>query len=65
MPFARLVAAFALVLDLLHAVTRGRQDLAVEVVVLRQQVRLYQRQAKRAPLCWPRSLSLWRYAAFV
>jgi hypothetical protein len=42
-----------LVLDLLHAVTRGRRDLAVEVVALRQQVRMYQRQATRAPLCWP------------
>ena len=49
MPFALLFAAFALVLDLLHAATRGQRDLAVEVVVLRQQVRMYQRQATRAP----------------
>src|SRR6476659_5615665 len=49
MPFALLFAAFALVLDLLHAVTRSRRDLAVEVVALRQQVRMYQRQATRAP----------------
>ncbi len=35
MPFAFLFAAFTLVLDLLHSVTRGRLDLAVEVVVLR------------------------------
>ncbi len=49
MPFALLFATFALVLDLLHAATRGRRDLAVEVVVLRQQVRMYQRQATRAP----------------
>jgi hypothetical protein len=49
MPFALLLAALALVLDLLHAATRGRRDLAVEVVALRQQVRLYQRQAHRAP----------------
>jgi hypothetical protein len=50
MPFALLFAAFALVLDLLHAVTRRRRDLAVEVVVLRQQVRMYQRNARRPPL---------------
>jgi hypothetical protein len=42
MPFALLLAAFALVLDLLHAATLGRRDLAVEVVVLCQQVRMYQ-----------------------
>ncbi len=40
---------FTLVLDLLRAVTRRQGDLAVEVVVLRQQVRMYQRKARRAP----------------
>jgi hypothetical protein len=49
MPFAFLFVALALILDLLHAVTRRQRDLAVEVVALRQQVRMYQRQAKRAP----------------
>ncbi len=49
LPFAFLFAVFALALDLLHVVTRGRPDLAVEVVVLRQQVRMYRRQARRAP----------------
>ncbi len=49
MPFALLFATFALVLDLLHAAPRRQQDLAVEVVVLRQQVRMYQRQAMRVP----------------
>ena len=49
MPFALLFATFALVLDLVHAATRGRGDLAVEVIVLRQQVRMYQRKATRAP----------------
>ena len=49
MPFALVFAAVALVLDLLHAVTRDRRDLAVEVVALRQQVRMYQRKTKRAP----------------
>src|SRR5829696_8822932 len=49
MPFALLLAAFGLVLDLLHAITRRRRDLALEVVVLRQQVRMYQRQTQRAP----------------
>jgi len=49
MPFAFLFATFTLVLDLLHAVTRSRRDLAVEVIVLRQQVRMYQRKAQRAP----------------
>ncbi len=49
MPFALLLAVFGLIFDLLHAATRRRRDLAVDVVVLRQQVRLYQRQAQRAP----------------
>src|SRR4051794_19309608 len=49
MPFALVFAVIALVLDLLHAVTRDRRDLAVEVVALRQHVRMYQRQAKQAP----------------
>jgi transposase len=49
MPFAFLFAVFALALDLLHAVTRDRRHLAVEVITLRQQVRVYQRQATRAP----------------
>jgi putative transposase len=49
MPFALLFATFALILDLLHTATRDRRDLAVEVVALRQQVRMYQRQATRAP----------------
>ncbi len=54
MPFAFLFAAFTLVLDLLRAVMRGRPDLVVEVVVLRQQVRMYQRKATR-----PLRLSRW------
>ena len=49
MPFILLFAAFTLVLDLLRAATRRQQDLAVEVVVLRQQVRMYQRKARRPP----------------
>ncbi len=49
MPFVLLLAVFELALDLLHALTRGRRDLAVEVIVLRQQLRMYQRQALRAP----------------
>jgi hypothetical protein len=56
MPLAFLFAAFTLVLDLLHAATRSRRDLAVEVVAQRQQVRMYQRQATRAPmLSWLQS----------
>ena len=50
MPFARLRAAFAPVLDLLHAVTRGQRELALQVVVLRQHVGQYRRQVTRAPL---------------
>ncbi len=50
MPFALLFAALTLVLDLLHAATRRQRDLAVEVVVPRQQVRMYQRLAQRAPV---------------
>jgi hypothetical protein len=57
MPFAVLFAIFALALDLLHSVTRDRRHLAFEVIVLRQQVRVYQRQATRAPLSWPFTLS--------
>jgi hypothetical protein len=49
MPFTLLFAAFTLVLDLLRAATGRQQDLAVEVVVLRQHVRMYQRKARRAP----------------
>jgi putative transposase len=49
MPFALLFATFALIFDLLYALTRRQRDLAIEVVVLRQQVRMYQRKARRAP----------------
>ena len=49
MPFAILFAAFVLILDLLHAVTRDRRGLAIEVIAIRQQVRMYRRQAQRAP----------------
>ncbi len=49
MSYALLFAAFALVLDLLHAMTRSHRDLAVELVVLRQQLPMYQRKAPQAP----------------
>jgi hypothetical protein len=48
MPFAPLLDAFRSAFDLLPAVTHRRRDLTVDVVVLRQRVRMYRCQATRS-----------------
>ncbi len=47
MPFLVLHFVFSFLLDLAHALTRSDQDQALELVLLRQQLRLYERQAKQ------------------
>jgi hypothetical protein len=41
MPYLVLHVAFAFVLDLAHVVTRSDHDRALELLLLRQQLRLY------------------------
>lgn len=43
MPFALLAAAFSFLPDLLHVVMRTERDRTVELLLLRQQLRVYQR----------------------
>ena len=45
MPFLALHVVLSFLLDLAHALTRSRHDQALELVLLRQQLRLYERQA--------------------
>jgi putative transposase len=45
MPFVVLHVAFSFLLDLVHALTRSDHDRALELVLLRQQLRLYERKA--------------------
>src|SRR5919202_5006007 len=45
MPFLVLHVVLAFLLDLAHALTRSRHDQTLELVLLRQQLRLYERQA--------------------
>jgi putative transposase len=47
MPFLVLHVVFSFLLDLLHALRRSDPDKTIEVVLLRQQLRLYERQAKQ------------------
>ena len=47
MPFLVLHVVFSFLLDLAHALTRSDHDQALELVLLRQQLRLYERQAKQ------------------
>ena len=47
MPFLILHVVCSFLLDLLHALTRSHQAQAVELLLLRQQLRLYERQAKQ------------------
>ena len=47
MRFLVLHLVFSFLLDLAHALTRSDHDKALEVVLLRQQLRLYERQAKQ------------------
>lgn len=49
MLFSALSATLALLLDLLHAATRGEHDKTIEIVALRHQLRLYARTASRKP----------------
>ena len=47
MPFLVLQVVCSFLLDLLHALRRSEHDKTIEVVLLRQQLRLYERQAKQ------------------
>jgi hypothetical protein len=47
MPFLILHVVLSFLLDLAHALTRSHHDQALELVLLRQQLRLYERQAKQ------------------
>src|SRR5215211_6466306 len=47
MPFLVLHVVFSFLLDLLHALRRSDHDQTIEVVLLRQQLRLYERQARQ------------------
>ena len=47
MPFLALHIVVSFLLDLAHALTRSDNDQALEVVLLRQQLRLYERNAKQ------------------
>jgi putative transposase len=47
MPFLVLHVVCSFLLDLLHALRRSDHDQTIEVVLLRQQLRLYERQAKQ------------------
>ncbi len=47
MPFLVLHVAFSFLLDLIHALRRSDHDQTIEVVLLRQQLRLYERQARQ------------------
>jgi putative transposase len=47
MPFLVLHVVCSFLLDLLHALRRSEHDQTIEVVLLRQQLRLYERQARQ------------------
>ena len=47
MPFLVLHVVLSFLLDLAHVFTRSDHDQALELVLLRQQLRLYERQAKQ------------------
>src|SRR5215217_4759160 len=47
MPFLVLQVVFSFLLDLIHALRRSDHDKDVELLLLRQQLRLYERQAKQ------------------
>ncbi len=47
MPFFALHVVFAFVLDLVHALTPGDHDKTVELLLLRRQLRLYERKAQQ------------------
>ncbi len=47
MPFLVLHVVLSFLLDLVHVLTRSDHDQALELVLLRQQLRLYERQARQ------------------
>ncbi len=47
MPFLVLHIVFSFVLDFLHLVTKSDHDRALELMLLRQQLRLYERKASQ------------------
>ena len=48
---------FSFLVDLLHVVTRSEHDATLELLLLRQQLRLYERQAKQPrPSRWEKVL---------
>ena len=47
MPFLALHVVFSFLLDLAQVLTRSDHDQALELVLLRQQLRLYERQARQ------------------
>ena len=47
MPFLVFYVVLSFLLDLVHVLTRSDHDQALELVLLRQQLRLYERQAKQ------------------
>ena len=55
MPFLAVHVVLTCFLDLIQALTRSKQDQAVEILLLRQQLRIALRQAPPAP-----RLSRWR-----
>ncbi len=57
MPFLALHVVLSFLLDLAHVLTRSRHDQALELVLLRQQLRLYERKAKQPhPSRWEKVL---------
>ena len=54
MPFLVLHVVHSFLRDLAHVFTRSDQDQALELVLLRQQLRLYEP-------CWPRNPSVLRH----
>ncbi len=57
MPFLILHVVLSFLLDLVHVLTRADHDKDLELLLLRQQLRLYERQAKQPrPSRWEKVL---------
>ena len=57
MPFLALHIVVSFLLDLAHVLTRSDHDQALELVLLRQQLRLYERQARQPrPSRWEKAV---------
>jgi transposase InsO family protein len=63
MPFLVLHIVFSFVLDLMHVVTQSDHDRALELLLLRQQLRLYERKAKQPRPSRPEKVLLASLAA--